>query len=180
VKTVFVAGSRRISRLGGDVRQRLDEMVRRELPILVGDANGADKALQSYFAERHYSNVTVYCTGADCRNNVGNWPIQSVAPPHRARDFAYFTAKDFAMAEAADVGLMLWDGQSSGTMVNVARLVARGKPSVVYLSPAKAFHTLKSSEDLVAFFSAMNPGVREKVEEYISEHVSELAQAQFF
>ena len=42
---VFVAGSRRVSHLGADVRRRLDEMIQRELAILVGDANGADRLL---------------------------------------------------------------------------------------------------------------------------------------
>jgi len=32
------------------------------------------------------------------------------------------------MAKDADVGLALWDGQSTGTLVNVAHLVARSKP----------------------------------------------------
>jgi hypothetical protein len=81
-------------------------MIRRELTILVGDANGADKAVQTYFAE-HYANVLVFCTAGDCRNNVGNWPARAVGAPHRTRDFAFFTAKDAAMAEEADVGSFL-------------------------------------------------------------------------
>ena len=52
MKRVFIAGSRRLSRLPSEVRQRLDEMIRRGLSILVGDANGADKAVQAYFAEQ--------------------------------------------------------------------------------------------------------------------------------
>src|SRR6185436_5377497 len=129
MKKVFLSGSRRLSRIPSEVRQRLDEMIRRELAILVGDANGADKAVQSYFAEKGYEKVTVYCTGGGCRNNVGRWPVRAVPAPHSARDFAYFTAKDAAMADDADVALMLWDGQSSGTIVNVARLVSRAKPT---------------------------------------------------
>lgn len=180
MKKVFLAGSRRLSRLTPDVRQRLDEMVRRQLMILVGDANGADKAIQTYFAEQRYANVLVFCTAGDCRNNVGHWPIHAVPAPHRVRDFAFFTAKDAAMAEEADVGLMLWDGQSSGTIVNVARLVARDKPAVVYTSPLKAFFTLKTPDDLIDFLSTADAAVRERVEDYISVHVAEFAQPQMF
>jgi hypothetical protein len=36
------------------------------------------------------------------------------------------------MAAQATVGLMLWDGESRGTLLNVLRLVAQGKPVVVY------------------------------------------------
>jgi hypothetical protein len=77
MKKVFLSGSRRISSLPAEVRPRLDEMIRRELAILVGDANGADKAIQTYFAKHHYPNVLVFCTAGDCRNNVGDWPVRS-------------------------------------------------------------------------------------------------------
>jgi hypothetical protein len=180
VTNVFVAGSRRVSHLADDVRRRLDEMIQRELAILVGDANGADKAIQAHFAARSYKNVTVFCTAGDCRNNVGAWPIHAVPAPHRVKDFAFFTAKDAAMAEEADVGLMLWDGQSTGTMVNVARLVARGKITVVYLSPGTKFFTVKTAEDLDAILLTTTPKVRAKIEESIGEHVTEFAQPQMF
>ncbi|HEV2721979.1 MAG TPA: hypothetical protein VG323_18305 [Thermoanaerobaculia bacterium] len=177
---MFIAGSRRLSRIPAEVTQRLDEMIRRQLTILVGDANGADKAVQSYLAEKKYGNVTVYCTGGACRNNVGGWPVRAVPAPHAARDFAYFTAKDTAMADDADVALMLWDGQSSGTIVNVARLVSRAKPTVIYSSPKKTFATLKTPEELIDFLSAAEPDVRAKLGDYIHEHVSEFAQPQIF
>ncbi|MGZ5441159.1 MAG: hypothetical protein ACXW5U_05340 [Thermoanaerobaculia bacterium] len=41
----------------------------------------------------------------------------AIKPPHRTLDFEYFTAKDAAMAEQADYGLMLWDGESVGTLL---------------------------------------------------------------
>ena len=43
---VFIGGSRRISRINVDVRARLDRIVENRLPILIGDANGADKAVR--------------------------------------------------------------------------------------------------------------------------------------
>lgn len=180
MKKVFLSGSRRISRLPAEVRARLDEMIRRELTILVGDANGADKAMQTYFAEQRYPNVLVFCTAGDCRNNVGNWTVRAVEAPHRARDFAFFTAKDAAMAEEADVGLALWDGESSGTIVNVARLVARSKPAVVYVAPKKTFSTLKTPDDLVELLSSADTGVRARIEGSIHDHVAELVQPGMF
>jgi hypothetical protein len=180
MKKVFLSGSRRLSRLPSEVRQRFDEMIRRDLTILVGDANGADKAVQTYFAEQHYPNVFVFCTAGDCRNNVGNWPVRAVEAPHRARDFAFFTAKDAAMAEEADVGLALWDGQSTGTLVNIARLVARSKPAVVYVAPKKSFATLKTPDDLAMLLSSADADVRSRAEEYIHDHVAEFAQPQMF
>ena len=112
---VFVAGSRQISRLPAEVRNRLDTMIEKGFQILVGDANGADKAIQRYLADKSYSNVLVHCMKDRCRNNVGSWPTREVDAPRGARGFDYYSLKDRAMAEAAEYGLMLWDGKSKGT-----------------------------------------------------------------
>lgn len=178
MKQVFVAGSRYFSRLPAEVTPRLDEMIRRRLTILVGDANGADKTLQAYFAERRYDHVTVYSTAGECRNNVGAWPVCAVPAPHAARDFAYFAAKDATMANDADAALMLWNGESVGTIVNVARLVSRGKPTVIYSSLTKAFTTLKSPEELTDFLCSIDPNIRAKLVDYIHKHVADFAQPQ--
>jgi hypothetical protein len=39
--TVFIGGSRRVSRLSSDVRARINRMMEQHLSIVVGDANGA-------------------------------------------------------------------------------------------------------------------------------------------
>ncbi len=83
------------------------------------------------------------------------------------------------MAEDADVGLALWDGQSTGTLVNVARLVARSKPVVVYVAPTKTFSTLKTPDDLATLLSFADADVRSRAEEYIHDHVAEFAQRKF-
>jgi hypothetical protein len=49
---VFIAGSRRLSRLNADVKRRIDTTIEKDFTILVGDANGADKAVQRYLAEK--------------------------------------------------------------------------------------------------------------------------------
>ena len=49
---IFIGGSRAVSKLSEVIRARLDDFIRRGSSILIGDANGADKAVQQYFAER--------------------------------------------------------------------------------------------------------------------------------
>jgi hypothetical protein len=120
--TVFVAGSRQISRLPAEVRTRLDTMIEKGFQILVGDANGADKAVQRYLADRSYPNVLVHCMKDHCRNNVGNWPTREVDAPRGAKGFDYYSLKDRVMTQAAEYGLMLWDGKSKGTVNNVVNL----------------------------------------------------------
>jgi hypothetical protein len=146
--TVFVAGSRQISRLPGEVRNRLDTMIEKGFQILVGDANGADTAIQRYLADKSYPNVLVHCMKDHRRNNVGQWPTREIDAPRGARGFDYYSLEDRAMAEAAEYGLMLWDGKSKGTVNNVVNLSRNHKPVVVYVAPTKQFRTIKTSDDL--------------------------------
>ena len=110
MSTVFIGGSRKISRLPAEVIARMDRMIAQDFAIVVGDANGADKAVQGYLASWSYARVEIFCSGDSPRNNVGAWPLRAVAVPRGARGFAFYTQKDRVMAEEADYGLMIWDG----------------------------------------------------------------------
>jgi hypothetical protein len=146
--SVFVAGSRAVSKLSPPVRERLDNIIKQNIAILVGDASGADKAVQQHLAQCGYREVSVYCMEV-CRNNVGQWPTRV----HRAqvgsrRDRHYYGIKDVAMARDATWGFMLWDGESKGTLTNVVNLLNAGKKVLLYLGPKKTFFTLRSFGDL--------------------------------
>lgn len=52
MSTVFVAGSRQVSRTPAEVTARFDAMIETEFQILVGDAEATDKAVQRCLAER--------------------------------------------------------------------------------------------------------------------------------
>ena len=52
------------------------------------------------------------------------------------------------MAYDAKCGMMLWDGESKGTLNNIQNLIAAGKYALVYFSPEKAFYKLESTADL--------------------------------
>jgi hypothetical protein len=146
--TVFIGGSRAVSKLNAVIREKLDDLMARGCTILVGDASGADKAAQQHFADRGYRDVVVYCMD-NCRNNLGAWPARQISWPGAQRDFAYYAAKDLAMAEGAQCGVMLWDGKSKGTLNNVQNLMGAGKKVLVYFTPEQAFHKLSSERDLV-------------------------------
>jgi hypothetical protein len=154
---VFLGGSRKIPRLAKPVRERIDTIVKKGLWVLVGDANGADKTLQKYLAEKNYRKVTVFCSGNQCRNNIGNWEIHKVKTERKKKDFLYFVAKDIAMCDEADYGFMLWDGKSKGTLNNVMELLGKHKDVVVYFSPKKSFLTLRAIVDIQKLFDICSP-----------------------
>ena len=150
--TIFIGGSRAVSKLNAVIRDRLDDVMEKHCTVLVGDASGADKAVQQYFADRQYPHVIVFCMES-CRNNVGQWPTRSVEPPPGSTGFSYFSAKDLAMSQEAGCGLMLWDGKSKGTLQNMLKLIGKEKPTLVYFAPAKEFHRLTTEADLQALFA---------------------------
>jgi hypothetical protein len=117
--------------------------------VLIGDANGADKSMQAYFAARNYRNVVVFCAGDKCRNNIGSWETRHIRPEQDKKDFTFYATKDLEMAKQADYGFMIWDAQSKGTLHNVISLLRNGKKVLVYFSPDKAFFTLKRVDDVL-------------------------------
>ncbi len=171
---VFIGGSRSISRLNADVKHRIDRIIEKHLPVLVGDANGADKAVQAYLRSRGYDLVEVFCSGESCRNNVGGWPIHSVPVPKngKRKDFSFYATKDRAMAEAATVGLMLWDRESAGTLMNVLRLVRHHKKAVVYIAPDRQFVEVKSETDWSDLLEKCTPELKLRIakEESAEQH----------
>lgn len=148
MEAVFLGGSRRVARLNETIRSKLDELLARDLWMFVGDANGADRALQQYLANRGYEKVVVYSVTGMLRNNVGHWKVRSVDAPTGARGFDLYSVKDKEMAKDASYGFMLWDGKSRGTLENVHNLLSHGKPVAVHLGPARRFVSLRSPEDL--------------------------------
>ena len=147
-----------------DLKRRLDNIVEKGLTVMVGDANGADRAVQRYLAGKHYDRVVVFCAAGGCRNNVGKWPIRDVAAAPGARGFAFYAAKDRAMAGQADYGLMVWDGRSRGTLASIVDLVRQGKPVVVYVSPKKRFATLRDPAQLSEWLSGFEADVIPRIE----------------
>lgn len=162
---VFIAGSRRLSRLNPDMRRRIDNIIERGFTVIVGDANGVDKAVQRHLHSRHCTNVLVFCMEGGCRNNIGAWPTRTIraVDPER-RDFAYYSTKDRAMAAEADYGLMLWDGQSRGTLTNIVNLVRQGKPVVVYMAPSKTFHTVRQFKQLAQMLAHVDTDALHRVD----------------
>ena len=153
MKAVFIGGSRNMSRLNSAIRARLDRIVEQSLPVFIGDANGADKAVQQYLNDRAYSNVQVFCMKGHCRNNVGDWPVAEITAPRSARGAEFYSIKDREMTGRASLGLMLWDGKSSGTLANILRLISQQKPVVVYHSKLQEFTSLKTRPDLDLFLN---------------------------
>jgi hypothetical protein len=162
--TVFIGGSRSLTRLNDTIRSRVDNILRQHFTVIIGDANGADRAIQSYVAAKGYRHVIVYCMGDRCRNNVGEWPVKQVSTHHQKKDFTYYATKDEEMAQAASYGFMIWDGKSKGTLNNILNLLRQQKKVLVYFSPDKTCYTLGTFDDLTALLCKCSSDDRQKFE----------------
>lgn len=177
--TVFIGGSRKVNRLNDAIKRRLNTMIEKQIPVLVGDASGADKAVQSHLRDMAYAHVAIFCTGDVCRNNVGNWPVTHIQPTESAwrKDRKFFTLKDRAMSSKATHGFMLWDGESLGTLSNVVRLQREGRPVVVYMQPTNRFVDVRSQKDLLALAKDCAPDLLSRAEQSVALELGEFAPA---
>lgn len=126
--------------------------------VLLGDASGVDKAVQKYFADKHYNSVIVFCAGSSCRNNIGGWEIRHIRVDRSSKDYKFYMAKDVEMAREADYGFMIWDTKSGGTLSNILELLEMGKKVLVYIGPRKSFAKLHTIEDLRHLLQAFPAG----------------------
>jgi hypothetical protein len=166
MSSVFLGGSRKLSRLNSQLRMRIRSLMTSQHTVLVGDANGIDKAVQSFLAAEGYRNVIVHCMDGVCRNNIGNWPLVSISGKATKKDFAYFAVKDAEMSRTADFGFMIWDGKSKGTLNNVLNLIQQEKSVLVYFSPRQQFFPVKSKaevEEIVGHCDAESKAILERV-----------------
>lgn len=81
----------------------------------------------------------------------------------KQKDFSFYATKDRAMADEATVGLMLWDGESVGTVMNVLRLIRNRKMAVVYVAPDHEFVDVKTENDWEQFLSRCPDALRERI-----------------
>lgn len=111
---VMISGSRSVNKLPQNAIDSLNKIIDLGFDIVVGDCSGVDKLIQEYLYNHNYQNVTVYHINNKPRNNVG---FKTVKVQGRS-----YSAKDIAMCQIADYGLVIWDGKSKGTKANIERI----------------------------------------------------------
>jgi len=181
---IFIGGSRRLTHLNMDILTRIDNIIASSFTILVGDANGADKSVQKHCAGMNYQNVIVFCSGNECRNNIGNWRTFHIRVEKKTRNIHFYTAKDLEMAKEADYGFMIWDGKSKGTFNNINELIKLSKKVLVYFQPLQKFHKISATGDMEKLLAGCDKIFREEFEKKIhgfrKENRNNLPDQHFF
>ena len=131
----MLGGSINFHSLPDGVIQILETWLDDGVGFLVGDARGIDTEFQRFLKLRSYENVRVFFSGSALRNNLGLWSATSVRAPSNARGAALHSAKDRHMTDIAGDGVMVWDGESVGTIANVLDLLDREKKCYLFVGP---------------------------------------------
>jgi hypothetical protein len=166
---VFIAGPRAIFKLNPEVLERIDNIINNGFTILIGDANGVDKAVQNYCTDKHYSNVKIFASNGKARNNIGQWEVVKIDIENHIKGFDFYAAKDLAMAKEADYEFMVWNGKSKGTLNNIINLTLLDKKVLVYFTPDKEFYVLKSIDAVKDFLNKTDDIT---VKNFFAEHLS--------
>lgn len=161
---IFLGGSPDIFELPVPAIERIGAIVSAEHGVLIGDAPGADAEMQSLLAGYNYEHVGVFHSGAEPRNNLGDWAAYHIPPPDGAQGFAFHAGKDREMARRADFGLMVWDGASPGTCLHMLRLAVIGRPCVVYDMMRGTVATVHNTEDWQTMVNHAGSDVRREVD----------------
>lgn len=168
---VFIAGPRAISVLNPKVTDRLNNIISSKFNIIVGDANGIDKAIQKYLYEANYQNVMIYAAEGKARNNIGKWEVFKVNVAPNIKGFDYYAAKDLEMAKSADYGFMIWNGKSKGTLNNIINLVDFHKNVLVYFVPEKRFYTIKNLDDIKKLTTRCDSTTTQTINKLLSNNI---------
>lgn len=118
--------------------------------FLIGDCKGVDEQVQTLYSKDNNRPVIVYCSGETCRCNKGGWKEVHV-PADGLNGFEFYRQKDKAMITDADIGLMIWDGKSKGTRVNIKELLEQDKEVFLYYFANRIMAILRNTEDFKKF-----------------------------
>ena len=147
---IFISGSAKINTLNDTVERILSKTVNSGHEILIGDCNGVDSLIQSYYAQHNYPKVSVYYVGSQPRNFCTGFTAIQVPTENKASVYRYYQRKDIRMTELADVGFVIWDGISKGTCANIDRMLKAHKAVAVHLITTQKTYALYQIEDLNA------------------------------
>lgn len=152
---VFIGGPLKIKTLKPDVISKLNSIIKKKYKVLIGDANGVDKTIQNYFFYKKYENVEIFSVN-EFRNNLGSWKSNIIKVETKVKNREYYAIKDRKMAEIADVGFMIWNKKSEGTLNNILNLLILEKKVCLFIHQESKLVLLKEIKDLESIVSAEN------------------------
>lgn len=147
---IFISGSRTYEgNIPEVVLHKIDEHISKGDEFLIGDSKGIPQHIQKHLANLSYDKVIVYVSGGKTsRYNMGRWKEELCPVGTNSTKYSFYIEKDFIMAEDADFGIVVWDGESKAPFVNMVKLVFLGKTCDLYLLNEHRWIEIKTLDDL--------------------------------
>ena len=143
MNSVFISGSIEITTLSQPVQEALNNIINKNLKVLIGDARGVDEAAQKYLFKHHYTNVEIFsiknppriCISKDFTIRIVDYQKKHeyLILDDKEKNKIQFserkkqTFKDIEMSKIADYFLVVWDNKSKGTKDNILRGIQYNK-----------------------------------------------------
>jgi hypothetical protein len=166
---IVLGGSRHLEFIPKEIADRLFEWMANSTEFLIGDAPGTDRAFQKFLHSKNYLTVTIYSSADEIRNNLGNWQVEKVESGLKSKSNAVHAFKDRKMSRLADIGLMIWDSQSAGTLSNVIDLVDQQKECYMWLAAESElcrFDNLKSLDKFLLNYPEQTEEAKKRLERF--------------
>ena len=166
---IVLGGSRHLEFIPNEIADQLFDWMENSTEFLIGDAPGTDRAFQKFLHSKKYSTVTIYSSAGEKRNNLGNWQVEKVESGLKSKSNAAHAFKDRKMSRLADIGLMIWDSQSAGTLSNVIDLVDQQKECYMWLAAESElcrFDNLKSLDKFLLNYPEQSEEAKKRLKRF--------------
>jgi len=109
--------------LPGDLSKKIDQVMARNMSIIVGEVPGPCRMFQDYLKRKKYARVTVG-HAKSIRYNAGHWKTKQYGQS--------VTERERNMIEECDSAIIIWQDNSGVIAENLEMLKRLGKPTYLY------------------------------------------------
>ena len=145
---IVLGGSRKLEFVPELVADELLMMIKASNSFLIGDAPGIDSIFQKFMVQAEYANVEIFSSAGYVRNNLGDWPEHQIETTLKSKSSASHAFKDREMCKLADLGIMVWDQGSAGTLSNALDLLDQKKTCLIYDALEQEFIRFETKSNL--------------------------------
>ena len=145
---IVLAGSRKLAFIPDPVISMLQDHIQAEDTFFIGDAPGVDTTFQQFMLRNKYANVEIFSSAGYVRNNIGKWQEHQIETTLKSKSNALHAFKDREVCKLADLGIMIWDQESAGTLSNAIDLLEQGKTCLIYNAVDQEFVRFETVDSL--------------------------------
>ena len=158
---VFLGGSRKLDFVPDSIQELLKLYMNLEAEFLIGDAVGVDTKFQLLLSQFDYKNVTIFSSANYIRSNLGNWPSLHIDSGYKTNNAKKHSYKDRFMSTQTDVGIMIWDKTTIGTLANVIDLISLEKKCFLYVAGNPETFEIQNSNQLNSILNEYSNALQE-------------------